>query len=59
MVGSCEKSFQELKDRLILTPNLTLPEGLNGFVVYCDASWIGLSYIMMFMRYSLRMLQVC
>ncbi|KAH0736064.1 hypothetical protein KY285_011771 [Solanum tuberosum] len=40
---ACEKSFQELKDRLTSTPVLTLPEGKNGFVVYCDASrnWLG------------------
>lgn len=35
---ACENSFQELKDRLSSTPILTLPEGLNGFIVYCDAS---------------------
>ena len=34
----CEKSFQELKDRLTKAPVLTLPEGTYGFVVYCDAS---------------------
>ncbi|WMV58381.1 hypothetical protein MTR67_051766 [Solanum verrucosum] len=33
-----EKSFQELKDRLTSAPVLTLPEGLDGFAVYCDAS---------------------
>nr|AAV31171.1 Putative polyprotein, identical [Solanum tuberosum] len=39
---ACEKSFQELKKRLISTPVLTLPEGTQSFVVYCDASRIGL-----------------
>lgn len=28
---SCEKSFEELKDRLTSVPILTLPERLNGF----------------------------
>ncbi|WMV29988.1 hypothetical protein MTR67_023373 [Solanum verrucosum] len=37
-----EKSFQELKDRLTFALVLTLPEGTNGFVVYCDASRIRL-----------------
>ncbi|WMV25732.1 hypothetical protein MTR67_019117 [Solanum verrucosum] len=32
-----EKSFQELKDRLTSALVLTLPEGTDGFVVYCDA----------------------
>ncbi|WMV55141.1 hypothetical protein MTR67_048526 [Solanum verrucosum] len=38
----CEKSFQELKDRLFSAPVLILPEGSNEFVVYCAASRIGL-----------------
>ncbi|WMV55235.1 hypothetical protein MTR67_048620 [Solanum verrucosum] len=38
----CEKSFQELKDRLTSPPVLTLSKGSNGFVVYCDASRVGL-----------------
>ncbi|WMV45866.1 hypothetical protein MTR67_039251 [Solanum verrucosum] len=44
---ACEKSFQELKDRLTSTPVLTLPEGTNSFVVYCDASRIGLGRVLM------------
>ncbi|WMV29154.1 hypothetical protein MTR67_022539 [Solanum verrucosum] len=39
---ACEKSFQELKDILTSTPVLTLPEGTDGFVVYCDTSRVGL-----------------
>ncbi|XP_075076520.1 uncharacterized protein LOC142163162 [Nicotiana tabacum] len=35
---TCEKSFEELKKRLTSAPVLTLPEGTEGFVVYCDAS---------------------
>ncbi|WMV19222.1 hypothetical protein MTR67_012607 [Solanum verrucosum] len=43
----CEKSFQELKDRLTSTLVLTLPKGSDGFVVYCDASKIGLGCVLM------------
>ncbi|WMV54950.1 hypothetical protein MTR67_048335, partial [Solanum verrucosum] len=46
-VEACEKSFQELKDRLTSAPVLTLPEGTNGFVVYCDASRVGLGCVLM------------
>ncbi|KAH0672692.1 hypothetical protein KY290_024922 [Solanum tuberosum] len=42
----CEKSFQELKDRLTSAPMLTLPEGTDGFVVYYDASRIGLGCVL-------------
>lgn len=35
---ACEKSFQQLKDILTFCLVLTLPEGANGFLVYCDAS---------------------
>ena len=31
-----------MKDRLTTTPMLTLPEGTKGFIVYCDASRVGL-----------------
>ncbi|KAH0695075.1 hypothetical protein KY285_022172 [Solanum tuberosum] len=44
---ACEKSFQELKKRLITTPVLTLPEDTQGFVVYCDASRVGLGCVLM------------
>ena len=43
----CEKSFQEFKDRFTKAPVLTLPEGTNGFVVYCDASRVGLGCVLM------------
>ncbi|WMV30789.1 hypothetical protein MTR67_024174 [Solanum verrucosum] len=39
---SCEKNFQELKTRLTTTLLLNLPEGTQGFVVYCDASRVGM-----------------
>ncbi|KAH0720584.1 hypothetical protein KY290_005079 [Solanum tuberosum] len=44
---ACEKSFQELKDRLTSPPVLTLPESTDGFVVYCDASRVGLGCVLM------------
>ena len=37
-----EKGFQELKDSLTSAPLLTLLEGNEGFIVYCDASLVGL-----------------
>ncbi|XP_015163896.1 uncharacterized protein [Solanum tuberosum] len=37
----CERNFQELKDRLTTSPVLALPEGTEGYVVYCDASGKG------------------
>ncbi|RVW22912.1 Retrovirus-related Pol polyprotein from transposon 412 [Vitis vinifera] len=33
-----EHSFQELKNRLMIAPILTIPSGSGGFVVYSDAS---------------------
>ncbi|XP_069155722.1 uncharacterized protein [Solanum lycopersicum] len=39
--NDCEKSFAELKTRLTTTPVLTLPEGSDGYVIYCDASRVG------------------
>ncbi|KAH0709388.1 hypothetical protein KY284_010815 [Solanum tuberosum] len=43
----CERSFQELKDKLTSSPILTLLECTDGFVVYCDASRIGLGCVLM------------
>ena len=42
-----EKSFQDLKNKLISTPVLVLPEGTEGYTVYCDASRIGLGCVLM------------
>jgi len=39
---ACEDSFEKLKDKLTSALVLTLPEGMDGFVVYCDASRMGL-----------------
>lgn len=42
-----EESFQTLKDRLCNAPILSLPEGSEDFVVYCDASGQGLGCVLM------------
>ncbi|CAN4115296.1 unnamed protein product [Withania somnifera] len=44
---ACERSFQELKNKLTSTPVLVLPEGTDGYAVYCDASGIGLGCVLM------------
>ncbi|WMV19016.1 hypothetical protein MTR67_012401 [Solanum verrucosum] len=44
---ACEKSFQEFKDRLTSASVLPLLEGTHGFVVYCDASRVGLGCVLM------------
>ena len=44
---SYEKSFQELKTRLTSASILTLPDGVDGFVVYCDALRVGLGCVLM------------
>ena len=43
----CENSFQELKRRLITAPVLSLPSEEGNFVVYCDASRLGLGCVLM------------
>ena len=37
-MDACEKSFQEMKERLVTTLILTIPEGEDGFLIYCDVS---------------------
>ena len=43
----CEKRFQILKDRLTSASVLTLLEGTKGFIIYCDASRVGLGCVLM------------
>ena len=43
----CEKNFQELKQRLVTAPVLTIPSNLGGFVIYSDASKKGLGRVLM------------
>ncbi|GKC50795.1 putative reverse transcriptase domain-containing protein, partial [Tanacetum coccineum] len=42
-----ELAFQTLKDKLCNAPVLALPNRLEDFVVYCDASRIGLGCVLM------------
>ncbi|KAF5791261.1 putative nucleotidyltransferase, Ribonuclease H [Helianthus annuus] len=42
-----EEAFQTLKQKLCDAPVLTLPEGNDDFVVYCDASKLGLGCVLM------------
>ena len=43
----CEANFQELKRRLTTAPILILPNLAEPFVVYCDASLMGLGGVLM------------
>src|SRR3954452_632585 len=43
----CERSFQELKKRLVTAPVLTIPDVTQSFDVYCDASKLGLGAVLM------------
>ncbi|XP_022032272.1 uncharacterized protein LOC110933350 [Helianthus annuus] len=42
-----EEDFQNLKQKLCDAPILTLPDGCEDFVVYCDASGQGLGCVLM------------
>ncbi|GJR87853.1 putative reverse transcriptase domain-containing protein [Tanacetum coccineum] len=42
-----EREFQTLKDKLCNAPVLALPDGPEDFVVYCDASGLGLGCVLM------------
>ena len=44
---ACEEGFQELKDKLTSSLLLTLLKGNEGFVMYCDASLVGLVCVLM------------
>ncbi|GJU89114.1 putative reverse transcriptase domain-containing protein [Tanacetum coccineum] len=57
-----ELAFQTLKDKLCNAPVLALPDGPEDFVVYCDASGIGLGCVLMqrgkVMAYASRQLKI-
>ncbi|GJW42303.1 putative reverse transcriptase domain-containing protein, partial [Tanacetum coccineum] len=57
-----ELAFQTLKDKLCNAPVLALPDGLEGFVVYCDVSGIGLGCVLMqrgkVITYAFRQLKI-
>ncbi|GKB04675.1 putative reverse transcriptase domain-containing protein [Tanacetum coccineum] len=42
-----EAAFQLLKEKLYSAPILALPEGVENFIVYCDASHKGLGNVLM------------
>ncbi|XP_070020278.1 uncharacterized protein [Nicotiana sylvestris] len=44
---ACEQSFQELKNRLTSVPVLALPDGPDGYAIYCDVSGVGLGCVLM------------
>ncbi|GKD93797.1 putative reverse transcriptase domain-containing protein, partial [Tanacetum coccineum] len=57
-----ELAFQTLKDKLCNAPVLALPDGSKDFVVYCDASGIGLDCVLMqrgkVIAYAFRQLKI-
>ncbi|KAL0546400.1 hypothetical protein IC582_016308 [Cucumis melo] len=44
---ACDDSFQNLKQKLVTEPVLTVPDGLGSFVIYSDASKKGLGCVLM------------
>ena len=44
---TCKTSFQELKQKLVSAPVLTIPDGSGIFVIYSDASKRGLRCVLM------------
>ncbi|KAL0551545.1 hypothetical protein IC582_010634 [Cucumis melo] len=44
---ACEDSFQNLKQKLVTAPVLTVPDGPGSFVIYSDASKKGLGCVLM------------
>ena len=44
---ACEASFQKLKDLLTSAPILALPKEGVGFIIFCDASGVGLGVVLM------------
>ncbi|GJX85945.1 putative reverse transcriptase domain-containing protein [Tanacetum coccineum] len=57
-----EAAFQLLKEKLCIAPILSLPEGAENFIVYCDASHKGLGVVLMqnekVIAYALRQLKI-
>ncbi|KAA0050727.1 pol protein [Cucumis melo var. makuwa] len=44
---ACESSFQEIKQKLVTAPVLTVPDESGSFVIYSDASKKGLGCVLM------------
>ncbi|GJY37273.1 putative reverse transcriptase domain-containing protein [Tanacetum coccineum] len=57
-----ERAFQTLKDKLCNARVLALPDGTKDFVVYCDASGLGLGCVLMqkvkVIAYAFRQLKI-
>ncbi|WMV45932.1 hypothetical protein MTR67_039317 [Solanum verrucosum] len=53
---ACDKIFQVFKDRLTFAPVSTLPEGTNGFVIYCDSFRVWLGCVLMQNDYDMSFL---
>ncbi|KAA0056440.1 pol protein [Cucumis melo var. makuwa] len=51
---ACESSFQELKQKLVTAPVLTVPDGSGNFVIYSDASKKGLGCVLMQQVFALK-----
>lgn len=47
MVRRVRNKFQDLKDRLVTTPVLSMPDGTRNYVIYSDASKKGLGCVLM------------
>ena len=62
MVWSLWEKLSGIEEEVDYYPVLTLPEGTQGFVVYCDASRVGLGCVLMqngkVMAYASRQLKV-
>ena len=43
----CENAFHELKQKLTTAPILTTPISEELFMIYCDASTVGLKCVLM------------
>ncbi|KAL0541846.1 hypothetical protein IC582_021914 [Cucumis melo] len=60
-LDKCEQSFWELKKRLVITPILALLVTGKDYVIYCDASRLGLGCVLMqdgnVIAYALRQLK--
>ena len=58
---TCEKSFQKLKDCLTSAPVLSWPTDIGNFIMYCDATRVGLDCVLMqhgdVVAYALRQLR--
>ena len=44
---ACEDNCQNLKQKLVTAPVLTIPDGIGSFVIYSDASKKGLGCVLM------------